>query len=149
MIVAAAAAAAVAAAFAAAVVGCAHSAVRPGQLAGTAPGGASPPPATAPPTPGPLVESARWAHTSQGYRLHVQPSRAGRRLAAAHVASTLAQSLRAAEPTPLHLTREVRGSLSDQLRCHAVFAQGKPLWNLEAWRPDVGYAATVLHACNP
>ena len=41
------------------------------------------------------------------------------------------------------LAEHVRHSLMNQLLCHAVFASGKPTWDLETWRPDVGYAATV------
>jgi Protein of unknown function (DUF2599) len=38
----------------------------------------------------------------------------------------------------------------DQLLCHA-FNVGplKSPWNLDSWRPDVGYPATVLALCNP
>lgn len=140
----------VVAAFVVTALGCAHSTDWPGRLAGATPGAAgSARTATARPAPASLVRSARWTRTPQGYRLHVRPSRVGRQVAATHVARALAQSLRAGRPTPLSLSREVRGSLSNQLKCHAVFAPRKPLWNLEAWRPDVGYADTVLHACNP
>lgn len=38
----------------------------------------------------------------------------------------------------------------DQLVCHwASAGYLKTPWNLDSWRPDVGYAATVLAACNP
>ncbi|WP_243398974.1 DUF2599 domain-containing protein [Cryobacterium zongtaii] len=37
----------------------------------------------------------------------------------------------------------------DQLICHVANAQGKSPWNLDAWRPNVGYAATVAALCNP
>jgi Protein of unknown function (DUF2599) len=43
----------------------------------------------------------------------------------------------------------MRHSLRNQLRCHAVFVPDKPTWDLESWRPDVGYAKTVLAECNP
>jgi hypothetical protein len=49
----------------------------------------------------------------------------------------------------LSISHDVRASLANQLRCHATFASNKPVWDLEAWRPNVGYADTVLHACNP
>lgn len=42
-----------------------------------------------------------------------------------------------------------RNNLHDQLACHAYNAGFKSPWNLETWRPDVGYAATVAAACNP
>lgn len=37
----------------------------------------------------------------------------------------------------------------DQLVCHVVNAWTKQPWNLDSWRPDVGYAATVAAGCNP
>ena len=45
-----------------------------------------------------------------------------------------------------------RPNLTDQFYCHfdgrlATFAKGS--WNLESWRPDVSYAATLAAGCNP
>lgn len=37
----------------------------------------------------------------------------------------------------------------DQLVCHVANAWAKRPWNLESWRPNVGYAATVAALCNP
>jgi hypothetical protein len=38
----------------------------------------------------------------------------------------------------------------DQLVCHWVNAgYVKVPWNLDSWRPDVGYPATVAALCNP
>jgi hypothetical protein len=37
----------------------------------------------------------------------------------------------------------------NQLACHALGAPDKATWNLEPWRPDVGFLATVTAACNP
>ena len=37
----------------------------------------------------------------------------------------------------------------DQLVCHVVNARGKTPWNIDSWRPNVGYAATVAALCNP
>lgn len=39
--------------------------------------------------------------------------------------------------------------LRDQYYCHANFASGKAEWNIEAWRPNVGYTSTILAECNP
>ncbi len=39
--------------------------------------------------------------------------------------------------------------MRDQLVCHVRFAPAKQAWFLEPDRPAVGYAATVLAACNP
>lgn len=41
----------------------------------------------------------------------------------------------------------------DQFQCHWQWARlvspNKPSWNLEPWRPAVGYDATVQALCNP
>lgn len=38
----------------------------------------------------------------------------------------------------------------DQLICHVrSIGRAKMPWNLDSWRPNVGYAATVLALCNP
>ena len=39
--------------------------------------------------------------------------------------------------------------MKDQFHCHNDFASAKRPWNLEPWRPDVGYALTVAAGCNP
>lgn len=39
--------------------------------------------------------------------------------------------------------------MKDQFHCHNDFASAKRPWNLEPWRPDVGYALTVKAGCNP
>jgi hypothetical protein len=64
-------------------------------------------------------------------------------------AIVLAAAIHAAAPTPLRLSVTIRRSLLAQLRCHADFAPHKPSWDVEAWRPDVGYARTVFAECNP
>jgi hypothetical protein len=107
-------------------------------------GGTAPPPA-----PQQLVAAARWTTADQGFRLHVRPSRYGRGHADRNPARALREALRLARPAPLKLTPSARRSLDNQLRCHAVFAPRKPLWNLESWRPDVGFVATVRRLCNP
>ncbi|MED7666296.1 DUF2599 domain-containing protein [Pseudomonas moraviensis subsp. stanleyae] len=35
-----------------------------------------------------------------------------------------------------------------QLICHLAIARDKPEWNLEPWRPDVGYQRTLEAGCN-
>lgn len=105
--------------------------------------------AVKPPIRGRLVTTASWQHTGQGFRLRVQPSRYGRAHAAAAPSTALRQALHAAAPAPLTLSPTIRHSLLSQLHCHAVFAAQKPRWDLESWRPDVGYVKTVLAACNP
>lgn len=41
--------------------------------------------------------------------------------------------------------------LKDQYLCHpdSQVARVKSSWNLDSWRPDVGYVRTLLALCNP
>lgn len=39
--------------------------------------------------------------------------------------------------------------LLDQYNCHFHYAKRKDYWNLEHWRPNVGYWSTASKACNP
>lgn len=39
--------------------------------------------------------------------------------------------------------------MKDQFHCYNDFASAKRPWNLEPWRPDVGYASTIAAGCNP
>ncbi|GHG54405.1 hypothetical protein GCM10011331_20170 [Flavimobilis marinus] len=39
--------------------------------------------------------------------------------------------------------------MNKQLRCHLLGAPEKESWNLEPWRPDVGYTQYLLARCNP
>ncbi|WP_199424411.1 DUF2599 domain-containing protein [Actinotalea solisilvae] len=40
-------------------------------------------------------------------------------------------------------------SMHDQLLCHMIGAPDKETWNLEPWRPDVGFIGVLAAACNP
>lgn len=95
----------------------------------------------------PLIDHTQWTSNSRGRTLRVYPTASGR-TAAGDLARTSAwqEVLRTA---PLADTASMR----DQFYCHWDFARlvepAKTSWNLEAWRPDVGYAATVQAECNP
>ena len=88
-----------------------------------------------------------WGTTAKGRQLQVFPTRAGRTdifPAAANRAwaEVLADAPNAATP-----------GMHDQFLCHWNFARvvdpTKVSWNLEPWRPAVGYRATVSALCNP
>ncbi len=116
----------------------------PASSSPTTPGGA---PATDPYPNAPLIDHTQWTDDPDGRRLHVYPTAAGR-----------------ADWFPAALGRawaEVRQDapdadtpgMYDQFECHWQWARlvspDKPSWNLEPWRPAVGYDATVQALCNP
>ncbi|MGI5218640.1 DUF2599 domain-containing protein [Nocardia sp. CA-290969] len=95
----------------------------------------------------PLVDRVEWTATVDGPRLMVYPTRAGRDTTFPGADLRAWQEVRGFDPaadTP---------GMWDQFRCHwqwaRLIAPEKPSWNLEPWRPPVGYDATVDAACNP
>jgi hypothetical protein len=82
-----------------------------------------------------------------GQTLKVMPNLAGRILARYDAMRLLNDSLNMAGWA--RLSSHQYNSLLNQLKCHAYFADSKPQWNLDAWRPDVGFWSTVSARCNP
>lgn len=95
----------------------------------------------------PLVDHLSWTTNEDGPRLQVFPTEAGRYTKAPGTDELAWREILARDPgadTP---------GMRDQFVCHWVWARmvqpDKPSWNLEPWRPDVGYQATVQANCNP
>lgn len=108
----------------------------------------APPTTTVDPYAGqPLIDHVSWTENVDGPRLQIFPTVAGRKTAAPG-----ADQLAWAEVLAADATADSPG-MFDQFRCHWVWARmvapDKPSWNLEPWRPDVGYPATVSANCNP
>ncbi|WP_223884970.1 DUF2599 domain-containing protein [Nocardia colli] len=117
---------------------------------------ATPPPTSAKPaaTPTvdpyaglPLIDHTDWTEAIDGTRLLVYPTVAGRRTTTPGTDERAWQEVLGRAPdanTP---------GMRDQFICHWVWARlvepDKPSWNLEPWRPAVGYQATVDARCNP
>ncbi|GAA4534279.1 DUF2599 domain-containing protein [Amycolatopsis samaneae] len=113
--------------------------------AGIVPGG----PATALPaaTGQAIIDHTAWLPDPKGPRLAVFPTEYGRRQAPASARLDAWAEVVKLAPSVNH------NNMRDQFLCHYDFARigapDKPSWNLEQWRPDVGYARTVLARCNP
>ncbi|WP_327151597.1 DUF2599 domain-containing protein [Nocardia sp. NBC_01329] len=94
-----------------------------------------------------LIDYVEWTENADGPRLMVHPTRAGRDTTFPGSDLRAWQEIRTADPGA-----DVPG-MWDQFRCHwewaRLIAADKPTWNLEPWRPSVGYDATVDAACNP
>ncbi|WP_280422173.1 DUF2599 domain-containing protein [Nocardia carnea] len=95
----------------------------------------------------PLIDRLEWTSNIDGPRLMVYPTRAGRDTTFPGAVLRAWQEIGTLDPaadTP---------GMWDQFRCHwewaRLIAPDKPTWNLEPWRPPVGYDATVGAACNP
>ncbi|MBF6427807.1 DUF2599 domain-containing protein [Nocardia cyriacigeorgica] len=133
----------------------------------TAPATTTPPPTTTPAAPlgapaetplasaptvdpyagQPLIDNVVWTENIDGLRLLVHPTPAGRKTTFPGSEERAWQEVLARSPEA--------GSpgMRDQFICHwdwaRIVAPDKPSWNLEPWRPDVGYLATVEARCNP
>lgn len=96
---------------------------------------------------GRYVERVKWIADPNGRRLAVYPTDYAR-----HDAPSTEWPLAWAEVVSREPEVDHR-RLRDQFRCHAEFTTivepDKPSWNLELWRPDVGYLDTVVARCNP
>ncbi|WP_040778107.1 DUF2599 domain-containing protein [Nocardia pneumoniae] len=95
----------------------------------------------------PLVDHVTWTETIDGPRLLVFPTQAGRQ-------TTFPGSDERAWQEVLTLSADADApGMRDQFLCHWAWARlvqpAKPSWNLEPWRPAVGYPATVEARCNP
>ncbi|MGW0249270.1 DUF2599 domain-containing protein [Nocardia goodfellowii] len=94
-----------------------------------------------------LIERVEWTEAVDGPRLLVFPSPAGRKTS--HPGSDERAWQEVVRESPDAETPGMR----DQFLCHWVWARlvqpNKPSWNLEPWRPAVGYQATVDASCNP
>ncbi|MFD6093544.1 DUF2599 domain-containing protein [Oerskovia sp. NPDC060338] len=88
------------------------------------------------------VRSATWGNREGGRSLAVDPTPWARQSGLVGEETAWAQ-LVAGEPEADSST------MRDQFDCHALGATDKKTWNLEPWRPDVGFLATVAARCNP
>ncbi|MFD8493712.1 DUF2599 domain-containing protein [Amycolatopsis sp. NPDC059657] len=94
-----------------------------------------------------IIDHTAWLTDPKGPRLAVFPTEYGRTSAPASAWASAWNEVVALAPSAN------QQNMKDQFRCHYDFARAtapdKPSWNLEQWRPDVGYLATVLAQCNP
>ncbi|WP_324193871.1 DUF2599 domain-containing protein [Nocardia blacklockiae] len=112
----------------------------------------APPTAAGPPTVDPyagsaLIEGSEWSEDPDGRRLRVYPSAAGR-------ADTFPAALDRAWAEVVAAVPDADSpGMYDQFKCHwewaRLVAPDKPSWNLEPWRPALGYQGTVSARCNP
>ncbi|WP_236565539.1 MULTISPECIES: DUF2599 domain-containing protein [Nocardia] len=95
----------------------------------------------------PLVDHVAWTETVDGPRLLVFPTQAGRRT------TFPGSDERAWQEVVARSADADAPGMRDQFVCHWAWARlvqpDKPSWNLEPWRPAVGYPATVEARCNP
>lgn len=99
-----------------------------------------------------LISSASWASSSQGWTLKVIPTTWARLNAGGYAVGVAGWNELYSKYKNRGLNTNLDG-MRDQFICHqqivAIRAPNKPSWNLDEWRPNVSYAATVAAQCNP
>lgn len=94
-----------------------------------------------------LIEGIEWIAAIDGARLLVYPSPAGQATEYPGAEERAWHEVVTAAPDANST------GMRDQFFCHwqwaRLIAPNKPSWNLEPWRPEVGYPATVEATCNP
>lgn len=95
----------------------------------------------------PLIDHVQWVSDNRGRALRVYPSAPGRSATEPGARATAWQEVLRAAPDA------DTASMRDQFYCHWDFARivepNKVSWNLETWRPVVGYTAMAQAGCNP
>lgn len=92
---------------------------------------------------GTCIANIRYTGTSQGTIVHVYRASSPSAICW-RVPQTVYDEYTQWAPSAYHGQK-----YRDQLVCHVANAWTKRPWNLESWRPNVGYAATVAALCNP
>jgi hypothetical protein len=99
-----------------------------------------------------LISSARWVLHDEGWTLEVTPTWWARANAGGYLPGANGWDELYAKYHNLGLCCNLTG-MRDQYICHqqivAVRDPNKPTWNIDEWRPDVGYPETVNASCNP
>jgi hypothetical protein len=100
-----------------------------------------------------LIKSSAWhLEAGFGWTLRVTPTGWARSLAGAYAAGVAGWNELYKKRKNSGLNTNL-GGMRDQYICHqqvvAVRSPRKPTWNLDEWRRDVSYAATIAARCNP
>ncbi len=96
-----------------------------------------------------LIDHATWVyHSGYGWTLQVSPTTWGRLNGGAYGIGAFAWDELYTKYRNRGLCCNLNG-MRDQLICHWQFAFWRNTYNLDEWRPDVGYVQTVNSSCNP
>lgn len=99
-----------------------------------------------------LISSASWSYHAEGWTLMVAPTGWARANAGGYAVGAAGWNELYSKYKNRGLNRNLDG-MRDQFICHqqivALRAPRKPTWNLDEWRPNVGYLQTVNSQCNP
>ncbi|MGO4860156.1 DUF2599 domain-containing protein [Arthrobacter sp. 2MCAF14] len=99
-----------------------------------------------------LIDHASWSRQADGWIFEVTPTGWARAFPGSYWVGTYDWDELYTKYRYAGLNTNLNG-MRDQLICHqeyvAIRTPNKATWNLDEWRPDVGYWDTVLSNCNP
>jgi Protein of unknown function (DUF2599) len=91
------------------------------------------------------IQSGKWVYRFNEWTLELVPTACGRAILADETGLMFYEIARKFSGSP-YWTND-RGMIN-QLVCHLVIARNKEEWNLDPWRPYVGYHNTEAAGCN-
>ncbi len=98
-----------------------------------------------------LISNATWAYHAEGWTLRVTPT-SWQRFWNGYWPGASGWDELYSKYRNRGLNRNLEG-MRDQYICHvqivSVRAPSRPTWNLDEWRPNVGYLQTINSSCNP
>jgi Protein of unknown function (DUF2599) len=98
-----------------------------------------------------LIDHATWVHHAEGWTLQVTPT-GWQRFWNGYWPASAGWDELYSKYRNLGLNTNLQG-MRDQYICHvqivSVRAPNRPTWNLDEWRPNVGYVQTINSSCNP
>jgi hypothetical protein len=95
-----------------------------------------------------LIANAHWGWRDGGWTLFVSPTGWARANGGGYAVGVAGWNELYSKYKNAGLNTNL-GGMKDQFICHQQFAFYKSTYNLDEWRPDVSYAATVAAGCNP
>ena len=91
------------------------------------------------------IQSGEWVYRYNEWTLSLTPTDCGRNIAPSQTPNMFYEISKKFAGSPYW--SNTRGMIN-QLTCHLAIARYKQEWNLDPWRPYVGYSKTAAAGCN-
>lgn len=91
------------------------------------------------------IQSGKWVYRFNEWTLELIPTACGRYVDATQTPNMFYEIAKKFAGSPYW--SNTRGMIN-QLTCHLAIARDKQEWNLDPWRPYVGYSNTAAAGCN-
>ncbi|WP_296178836.1 DUF2599 domain-containing protein [Pseudomonas sp. UBA1879] len=91
------------------------------------------------------IQKGEWVYRDNEWTLSLTPTDCGRNIGPSQTPNMFYEISKKFAGSPYW--SNTRGMIN-QLTCHLAIARDKPEWNLDPWRPYVGYSKTAAAKCN-